>query len=58
MRISEVYVRRNIFSLFGLFGGTFAFITMLCNYLLARIQNFASTNSMIKKLYTQITPEN
>jgi hypothetical protein len=30
---------------------------MLCTYLLSRIQGFAATNSMIKKLYTQITPE-
>ena len=54
INFQSVYVRRNLFSLFALFGGVLSLVTLLSSYLLTRIQNFSSTNSMIKKLYSRV----
>lgn len=44
-------------SLFALFGGFLAFLRALANYCLRDFQNFSLTNSMIKKLYTEVQEE-
>ncbi len=51
------WVTLSFLSLFALFGGFLAFIRALANFCLRDFQTFSLTNSMIKKLYTEITEE-
>jgi len=49
-----VYFRTSVLMYFALFGGLFSLLSRIMNYSLKATQKFAISNSMIKKLFTQV----
>lgn len=49
-----MYFRTSVLMYFALFGGLFSLLSRIMNYSLKATQKFAISNSMIKKLFTQV----